>query len=486
MKPVKNVLLVLVILALILGLPQSIKAKNVKTKSPEFAAQSETEVYEIDYSDPQEVAEKLKADDIKVKPILSENLIIVQALPAKMQEIEKRIKKLDSPQKPYQVQYNLFIVELKAEMLYNIGLDEIEVDSEDYFQFFTQKDLIEMAGQGVISFLRASAFQSESSFQKTAEPSLAVGIDSTASLNIGREIISADTENEEEVEQLNLEISPEEINSDTKSILTTINYSSNTFMKTELNTTMRTSFRKPELIALFSKNTNKKNSSVLRSKKKTKGSQYFALYLAASPVGSLPNKNSQAFDMGSLGNILKERSIQKTNRYRLDIRYGEKYNLDFNYQSPINRLGMKVEVNKDPDKNLSLIEIGADYHLIEGLKFGSYYQGRDQKENLKFGFNDRLKIKKGFNLAAGYYPVTYNLNSNKFSMTDSWWFKTEFNYKRLFLDLTYEKIETNDTKSSWEGLVGIKIFDPVYLTAGYKKNREDQETYIGGITIRNW
>ena len=65
MKPVKNVLLVLVILALIFSLPQNIKAKNVKTQSPEFAAQSETEVYEIDYSDPQEVAEKLKADDIQ-------------------------------------------------------------------------------------------------------------------------------------------------------------------------------------------------------------------------------------------------------------------------------------------------------------------------------------------------------------------------------------------------------------------------------------
>ena len=486
MKPVKNVLLVLVILALIFSLPQNIRAKNVKTKSPEFAAQSETEVFEIDYSDPKEVANKLKADDIKVKPILSENLIIVQALPAKMQEIEKRIKKLDSPQKPYQVKYNLFIVELKAETLYNIGIDEIEVDSEEYFQFFTQKDLIEMAGQGVISFLRTSVFQSKSSFQKTAEPSLTVGIDSTASLNIGREIIAADEEGQEDIKQLNLEITPEEIQTENKSILTTINYSSNTFMKTELNTNMRTGFRKPELIALFSKNTNKNNSSVLRSKKKTKSSQYFALYLAARPVGSLPNKNSQAYDMGSLGNILKERSVKSAKRYRLDIRYGEKYNLDFNFQSPINRLGMKVEVKKDPKKESFFVEIGTDYHLIEGLKFGSYYQVRDQKEKLKFGFNDRLKIKKGFHLSAGYYPVTFNLNSNKFSMTDGWWFKSEFNYKRLFLDLAYEEIETNDIKSSWEGLVGLKIFDPVYLTAGYKKNREDEETYIGGITIKNW
>lgn len=457
------------------------------TDTAQFAAQSETKTFFIKYNDPEEVADRLREPGVRIKPLLSKNMLVVQALPEKMKEIEKKLKKIDSPANPYQVRYNLYIIKLKSEIAYGIGLRDMELEegTEENIQFLLQKDLVELAGKGVLSYLRSRLQQNQASMQRVAQPSLVAGIDTTSSLALNREVVNLAGDENLPSDEFNLKLTPEFVIQESEEVKTTIDFSSSSFIKSELTSSVKTKYNKPELIAVFSQRKESSNKTSLKSSGEDKQSNYFALYLAASPVGSLPDSNSSAFDLGGLGSLLEEKKV-KPKRERIDVLYASSLGIDISVQNPEERQGFNFKIQNIGKSSNPYLQIGPDFYLMEELKLGTYLQVKDDKNRFKIGIKDRVKINNGIHLSAGYYPWFYNLTDKKIEEEKNWWVQSELKYKRLFLDLKYNEVETSVTENSWRGLVGCQIIDPFSIVVGIEKDQDEDKRIIGGITLESW
>ncbi|MGM0438345.1 MAG: hypothetical protein ACQEQD_08735 [Bacillota bacterium] len=489
MKLTKSFLLVLLVFVYILSSTCYVRGEEVDTNSPQFAAQSESKTFNIKYNDAEKVAVRLREAGVKIKVLKSKNLLVVQALSEKMKEIEKKLKKIDSPANPYQVKYDLYVIELKSEVAYGLGLREMELknDSEDNFNFLTPDGLVELAGKGVISYLRSRLEENKTNMERIAHPSLVTAMDRTASISLNREVISlVDKKEALATEEFSLKLTPENIIEDSEEILTTIDFKSSSFINSELSSNVKTKYNKAELIAVFSQRKGNSQNTSLKEVGKEKQSKYFALYLAARPVGSLSSQNSNAFNLGGLDNILGEKDIKKAIRERVDILYNSSMDIDISVQDPENREGFIFEINDIDEKNAPYLQFGPDFYLMENLKLGTYFQVKDEENRLKIGFKDRVKLNNGIRLSAGYYPWFYSFSDKKIVDEKNWWFQSELKYKKVFLDLKYNEIEKSITENSWRGLVGCQIIDPLSIVVGVEKDEDEEKNYIGGFTLKSW
>ena len=462
-------------------------AEAVDTDSPQFAAQAETETYKIKYNNPEEIANKLSEPGVKIKPLLSKNMLVVQALPEKMKEIENRLNKIDSPANPYQVKYNLYIMELKSDIVDGLGLREMELkkDSEDNFWFLTQKNLVELAGEGVISYLKSRLQKTQASMKKIAQPSLIAGINNTASISLNKEIVNQNQEEFKSSEEFNLKLTPESVIPESEEVTTTINFNSSSVINTELSTSIKTAYNKPQLIAVFSQNKQSSNISSLNTVDNKEEFKYFAMYLAACPIGSLSN-NSRTFNLGGLNNLLQKKDINKPIRERMDILFNSDINIDISVQDQKEKRGFNFEIKEKNGNNSPYLQLGPDFYLLENLKLGTYFQIKDNINSFKIGLKERVKVSRGFQLTAGYYPWLYNINSNEMVNEKNWWIQSEFQYSRLFLDLKYSEFKSSILKSSWRGLIGCRVFQSWSIVAGVEKEKNEEKKFIGGLTIKTW
>lgn len=489
MKLTKKFILVILVFVFIFSSTCFVRGEGLDTSSPQFAAQSETKTFFIKYNDPEIVAVSLRERGVKIKTLISKNMLVIQALPEKMKEIEKKLKEIDSPANPYQVKYNLYIIELKSEVAYGLGLREMELknDSEDNFQFLTPAGLVELAGKGVISYLRSRLEEDKANMERVAQPSLVTAIGNTASISLNREVFSLVNEEDSlTTEEFRLKLTPKAVIEESEEVLTNIDFNSSSFINSEFSSSFKTKYNKPELIAVFSQRKENFKKRSFKANEKDKQSKYFALYLAARPVGSLSDYNNSAFNLGRLDSILGEKNENKAIREKIDVLYNSSVDIDISVQDPGKRNGFIFEIKEIDENNSPHLQFGPDFYLMENLKLGTYMQVTDEENRLKIGFKDRVKINNSIHLSAGYYPWFYSFTDEKIVDEKNWWFQSELKYKRVFLDLKYNEVEKSITENSWRGLVGCKLVDPLSIVLGVEKDEDEEKKYIGGFTLKSW
>ena len=483
MKVIKKI--VLYIIVFLCSFSFLVRAETMNIDSAQFAAQSETKTFIIKHNDFEEIADRLREPGVRIKSLLSRNILVVHALQEKMKEIKKKLKKIDSPTNPYQVKYNLYIIKLKSERFYGMRLRDMELkkNNEDGSQFLTKKDLVEFAGEMGISYLRSHLEKSQLSMQKLVQSSLIAGIDTTASITLNREIVNLVEEKPDFIEKFTLKLTPESVIQKSKQVESTINFSSSAFTNSKVVSNIKTKYNKPELIAVFSQKKNKNKKTSFKSFKENRETNYFALYLTANPIGILPN-NDRVFNLDGLGNILDKKDVNEPTSERIDILYNSNIEIDILSQNSKERRGFNIKLRKQHKTNSFFFQIGPDFYLMDDLKLGTYFQVKDGTNRFKVGLKDRVKIRRGFYLSAGYYPWFYNFNDNKIVEEKNWWLQSRVKYKRVFLDLKYNEIETSIIENYWQGLLGWQISNPVSIVIGVKKDKDGKRKYIGGFNFK--
>jgi hypothetical protein len=460
-------------------------AEALDTDSPQFAARSETLIYRVKYRDSVELSKKINSPEVLIKTMADKNMLVIQALPEKIKEIKAKLARLDSPENPFQVKYDLFIVELKSGYISQLGFNKIDLNSDQSFNFISRDNIIEVAGRGMISFLQTQLNNTESIIKGVAKPSLVASINNKVSMNIRKETINTSDKNLNKNSEFELEITPENIDQTEREIYSKVNFNSSAFLKTQLTTTPKTKFSNPELIGAFSHNLSHNKDSTLEIAE-TREVRYFAMYLAARPVGMLPAKGRTTFDIGGFNNILNQEEPSESAKSKIDILYNSGLNISLEDYDSKKKRDFIFDFRKENTNNSDSIKTGIDFYLIEDLKFATYLQFRDEQNKLKIGLKDRVEVAPGLHLSAGYLPIYYDISNNKITDEKNWWFGTEMYFSKLLLDFRYNEYKAETTESSYRGLLGYQLWEPAYIVIGLEGNRDNEREYLGGIRLRTW
>ncbi len=454
--------------------------------SPLMAAMSETAVFQPQYRNGYTLVAELNQEGVEIKYLESKNLLIVQALPEKLQEIKAEYERLDSPDNPYQVEYSLKIIELTEGFISETGLNELILSSEESeVQFFSKNRVLETGGFGHFSLINFDAALSSERIYLAAEPNLVTAFNHTARMEVIQETILAQQGSSGLDHHIVIELTPERITADKQRINSQVNIEITG--SSELNTNIWTASGETVLVGIINFAEEKRSGHFYRNRDE-KRQRSCALYLSASSIGSLPVEERNAFSLDGFDVLMGEEKSEINYRERLQV-FWEQNSADggINYElSALNKerkWGFDLRVH-NPANTLEMLQLGPDFYVIDDLRLLTRLQMHETEDTLlKLGLGELLDISESFSLSADYFPLIYNVNQRQTTGDSYWSAEGEIRSAPLFLNLKYT---TENNMQPLQGMLGSRLIGNMFVVAGASGNERSVEKVHLGLRFELW
>ncbi|MFW5788240.1 MAG: hypothetical protein ACOCV3_08250, partial [Halanaerobiales bacterium] len=319
------------------------------------------------------------------------------------------------------------------------------------------------------------------------EPVLTTAVNSTASLALSEDVNYVDEDLLDFEDRIEIEITPVNVVENEERIKTEVQFVGSNNMNSALSTTVWTGYNSPELIGVV-RDIQNKHSNSTAERKKEETDRYFAFYLAAQPVSVLPEPGREVFNLQGLDELLfRKQKRAEPKREELRILYNSHPEISVNLQAPAEKRGLVFNLEESEENGgQPHIEVGPDFYLIEELKLGTRFEIKEQESKLRVGLNEKVEISPYLSFSGGYYPWFYNITEKNMTEESNWWVESEINYSRLFLNMKYNEYEKEDKENSWRSLLGWKITEPLSIMVGIEEDENEEQKYLGGISLRSW
>ena len=373
--------------------------------SAEFASQSETFFYQAEYLSPEELAEKLDMEELRVRVLDDRNELLIQGLPADIKTAREKLAAIDVADNLYQVQYDLVVIDITEESSKNINLSEVAVSSEqdDGFEFLYADGSLEFLTSEIINQIAGTAERTRLESLSIARPSIIIEVGSTGYLNMSEEVLSWDEAGTifQEIE-FSTELTPYNITGGGE-IETGFEFLVGS--GTDFSTTVRLPAGETELLGLLKISEDKANKR-LTGKSEYQQERTYAIYLSAGLAGAGP-----AARLGGLDSLIFQ---SQSRDYKPETSYFQmladsqlRLDLDFQFQDELT--GNLVEFKTR--SGISHLEFSVGLPIVNGLSFNPRAVISDYNQlSLLLGLVDSVEIIDNLELSAGLYPLIFSFN----------------------------------------------------------------------------
>lgn len=443
--------------------------------SAEFASQSETFFYQAEYLSPEELAEELDMEDLRIRVLDDRNELLVQGLPADIKTAREKLAAIDVADNLYQVQYKMVVIDITEESSKNINLSEVAVSSEqaDGFEFLYADGSLEFLTSEIINQITGTAERSKLESLSIASPSIITEVGSTGYLNMSEEVLSWDeAETRFQEIEFSTELTPYNITGGGE-IETGVEFLVGS--GTDFSTTVRLPAGEAELLGLLKMSEDKANKR-LTGKSEYQQERTYAIYLTAGLAGAGP-----AARLGGLDSLIFQ---NQSRDYQLEPSYFQmladsQLSLDLDFQIQDELTGNLAEFKTR--SGISHLEFGVGLPIVNGLSFNPRATISDYNQlSLLLGLVDSVEITDNLRLSAGLYPLVFSFNQAELLAYAGF---GEISYKPapLIFNLRYSH---NLVEDPLRFEAGIRLKDMPYLMAAATGDLDGLNRLLFGLRFQ--
>lgn len=459
---------------LLLGSPFTYTLRNgfyivgaAHPSSPLFQVLSVTQVYNLRYVLPEQVAAELVAFNAYVAYTPGRNLVTVTAASDIQRQVADTIRRLDTPANMVQVRYRLHVVELSASQVFRLGLDGLSWQPGtmgDVIQIIAAPSTLQMIN-GAANLLQLQAASERTDKQQVVEPTLTAVLGSSVELRILEERHSLNEKTDRfEVNNtgFTLAITPISVEHQPERVLSRVK-----FDRLENQGGVANEVWVPAddyvLIAVAKQTTGKIKTALFSHEEQT-DNRYFALYLTAQAGGvdaanaslfSFPVAGMAPFVLGAASQAGIGPWPSPTANGRIDL-----------------QLTWPTEHHTDIQADLSL------QHRLFDLSLW-YIDGRlsasRARQLVALGLGGRAHVLPYLQLAAGVYQPVYQSASLP-AGSPVWWAVGELRMGDVSADLRFE---SSGDRSVKQIDLGYWLGQAQKAFAGYSRSGADGYVALG-------
>ncbi|MBS3793240.1 hypothetical protein KGY77_11435 [Candidatus Bipolaricaulota bacterium] len=437
--------------------------------SLEFASHSERLIYKPRYLPAKELAQSLSIPEIRVEVLEETGHLLLQGLPEDLTRAERAIQKLDSEDNPYQVRFELTVIDIKQlkGREFELSAAELGSDTSGPLEFITSGQAIELLTADVFDLIEVTAKRSNEKNKSVARPSLVTALGETGSFSFSREVIyGGGWVDGLESAGLTTTITPIRKTRPEEEVKTSLELSVEG--SSEFSTTTWLKPGKRTFLGLLNLNQNYSNNSQF-SHSSRQEERTLALYITASPVGTLPEEKTHkssleservskrpAMEMGGLGQLLFPEGGYDFFSGRGSLQFLFDGSLDLSLEDSGKGSGLEF-VSGETNGYLSF---SFDFPMNEALQLeGRYTQLPGEGQKAALGLTDRFEFGPRLTLGVAYYPLIYQFAKGIWNNPGGW-VKLEYLSDQFFANILYaSRLEPDELKAE----LGVKLPTSFYL-----------------------
>jgi len=368
-----------------------------------------------------------------------------------------------------QVKYIFKIIEISKQKQSIIRLNELFFDnsSKSGIDFYNRKQVLEFLDPVSLNNLKIEYNKDNNFSYSIIEPEIIVSLFERASIEVNEEVLNIDDEDELFKSENKLFLSLFTSNISVNKQIITTDFTIETKENNFLNTTLNLVNGEENLVGILTiKNNNTINFVPNQSK-------FYAVYLKANFLKELTKENNEIINLDGLNNIVSSFNFDK-------VREQEKYIVLFLGKN--NSVKSKIVFKNDfalyfGFKENEYMNLGLDNNIFSDLNFElNFYSCNEKEYFLSLGVNEEIKIHPYFSLGAGFYPIVFEIEKEKFK-NHYYWVNAKifvFNNKNKIQFYYRERNEKKVFRTEISRELGDKI-DIILVNNIYQKRKEEWE-----------
>ncbi|MFP4136602.1 MAG: hypothetical protein ACLFTO_06205 [Candidatus Acetothermia bacterium] len=460
----------------------------------EFASHSERLIYKPRYLPAEELDSSLTLPNVRTEVLDETDHLLIQGLPKDIEKAKQELARLDSEDNPYQVRYELTIVDItkRKEDKFELSAAEIASDADGPVEFIASEQAMELLSGDILEFIDVTARTSNERSKSVARPSLVTALGETGSFSFSRESIYSETWNTG-MEAAGIEASLTPIRKSRPQNEVKTEISLQVSGKSELNTTTWLEPEKRSLLGLlkFKRSAEKIATSSELSDEEEKT---FALYIKAIPVGTLPadgqsgnrepTQNSSlegsfspSIDMNGVGQLLFPEQENAFSSVKGDLQFLSDGRIDFSLEGSETSSGIEfTRGGTDSYLNLSM-----NFPINSALNWkGEYIRDTGGGQRAVLGVTDEFDFNSGWTLGITYYPLVFQPAKGVLEHHEGL-VQLGYSSNPVFMEVQYG---TEIFPARLRAEVGVKLPTSFYLVGSAVGDSEGFNRYLAGLRVR--
>lgn len=441
----------------------------------------ESFIYQPEYISAKILKEKLSFPDLRVVVIDEKGYLLLQGKKNKIQKAKKILKRMDSSGTPSLIKYTLTIIDLSREKNTKVEIPAAGYSSDegDNVSFLSENLLLELYSPEVMDHLEIKAAAKSGLTQRIARPKVVTALGESGSISFSEEYFGLEEElHDPDASSLSVNFNPQQFNEE-QGIKSRVELTVNEVR--ELNTTTWTEPGEQTLLGLMTLKQQQDKSSIFGQEDNIK-KRSFAVYMTAKIQNSndLAESKQESFSASLDGaekmlfDFDNNSSAQRNNYFKF-LGGENDSQLDLYVENKDNAFSVELH-----SREKELVDLGINFPIRRGFKLGGHLIHQQNKDlSLGFALSDYVHLSNDFWLAASYFPLIYNFDSEDV-ISNHGWVEAEYNPGFMFLKIRYiSDYSPHDLRLE----TGFRIYKKIYFTAAGVGDISGIENYLVGIKL---
>ena len=459
--------------------------------SLEFATHSERLIYKPRYLTAEELAQSLSIPGVRIEILDETGHLFLQGLPEDLARAEGAIQKLDSEDNPYQVRFELTVVDIKnlRGSKFELSAAELGSDTSGPLEFVTSGQAMDLLSASVLDLIEVTAKKSKERNKSVARPSLVTALGEAGSFSFSREAIYGGVWIDGlEDAGMTTTITPIQKTRPEEKVKTSIKLSVEG--SSEFSTTTWLKPGKRTFLGLLKLNQNYSNNSQFSSSNRQE-ERTLALYITARPVGTLPEGETHksslesgpvskrpAMEMGGLGQLLFPEGDYDFSSGRGSLQFLFDGSIDLDLEDTGKGSGLEFITGGTS----GYLSFSLDFPIKKALQLeGRYSKLAEEGQSVALGLTDNFELSSGLSLGVSYYPLIFRASEGSLDYPCGW-FKLEYSSSPVFANVRYaSRLKPSKLKAE----LGFKLPTSFYLVGSATGTIEEGfYRYLLGLRLR--